>query len=154
MSDWFDKANNIRKGLMDDEIPPFQEMKMWFTRVPDTHLPALLKQVVTCCVAQNIFKSDEAMMENIKRWSDNVKNPMSVLRDDGAPKEACDEDAFELNKHYAAILRGHFGWISCYATKDGCVFRSKDDIRHEMSAADLREVAELITQYVGRRDVE
>lgn len=28
-------------------------------------------------------------------------------------------EEFEITKHYAAVLRGHFGWTSCYTSPDG-----------------------------------
>lgn len=74
----FEKAKAIRRGEV--ELPMYEELTGWIQRAPQTWLPALLAQVVTCCVVGKVFKDFANMMMFIDRAADGAGKPEAVLR--------------------------------------------------------------------------
>ncbi len=81
-SDPFDKAKKIRKGELDSELPHFDEITGWLQRCPQTWLPALLRQTVASCLAQNVFQ-DGKLVVFVERCVTQFNEPgHGVLRED------------------------------------------------------------------------
>lgn len=86
MSDPFDKANQIRSGELDDQLPDYEEMTGWFQRAPMTWLPGLLIAVVQQCILRNVFK--EGGLERIVAASIKSAGPGCELRSSTPPTPA------------------------------------------------------------------
>lgn len=78
-NDPFEKAKAIRRGELDSEIPTFDELRGWIQRVPVTWLPALLAQVITCCVVDNVFQPGK-LIAFAKRAEEKAADPNSIFR--------------------------------------------------------------------------
>lgn len=50
------------------------------------------------------------------------------------------QEAFEINKHYASVLRGHFGWVSCHTNSYGCQWENKHGTRGMMPSDEVRRI--------------
>ena len=56
MSDPFERAKQIRRGELDDEMPDYSELTGWLQRVPVTWLPGLLADAVQLCAIRKVFQ--------------------------------------------------------------------------------------------------
>lgn len=60
------------------------------------------------------------------------------------------EQAFEINKHYASLLREHFKWVSCHTNAYGCQWTSVHGGRGMMPSSEVRRIGEALER--GERD--
>lgn len=79
MSNPFERARKIRKGELDNEMPPYEELTGWIQRVSVTQLPGLLSACVHACVVQDVFQEGR-LLEWVKAAEVNAKDPNSILR--------------------------------------------------------------------------
>ena len=77
VSDPFEESKAIRRGK--GEVPPYEVLTGWIQRAPVTWLPALLTQVVTCCVVRSVFQDDH-LLAYVERAEKLAGDPTSVLR--------------------------------------------------------------------------
>lgn len=81
MSGLFEKASQIRKGALDDEMPSYDELTGWMQRVPETWLPGLLMRLVSMSVIRGVF-ADGGLEKTVERAKQQaLENPQGVLRD-------------------------------------------------------------------------
>lgn len=62
------------------------------------------------------------------------------------------QEAFEINKHYASILQGHFKWVSCHVNSYGCQWSSANGMRGMMPSDEVRRIGAALER--GERDDE
>lgn len=65
------------------------------------------------------------------------------------------EREFEITKHYASVLRGHFGWISCHTKSDGSGVhyqRQSDTQQYFLSGNAVRLAGKEIEDQIGNLD--
>lgn len=55
MNDPFERTKKIRSGELDKEMPPFEELVQWLSRIPKTWLPSLLIRLTDRCERERVF---------------------------------------------------------------------------------------------------
>lgn len=81
VSGLFEKASQIRKGELDDEMPSYEELTGWMQRVPETWLPGLVMRVVSMAVIRGVF-ADGGLEKTVERAKQQaIEHPQGVLRD-------------------------------------------------------------------------
>ena len=77
--DW-DQAAKVKSGEV--EWPGFDTLKVWIQRTPKTMLPAILIQVVTCCLAEKVFR-EGGLLRIVQKCLDDWNKPgHGILRED------------------------------------------------------------------------
>lgn len=77
----FERARQIRRGDLDDEMPMFEELTGWVQRMPMSMLPAMLTQVIASCLHKGVFKEGK-LVSFVCRMVDQWDEPgHGVLRE-------------------------------------------------------------------------
>lgn len=77
--DPFQRAQDIRAGKLDDQMPMYEELTGWLQRVPVTWLPGLLIRVVSLCVICRVFK-DGGIQKVVASTIETAGTPGSFFR--------------------------------------------------------------------------
>jgi len=66
----FQREKDIRFGKLDKEIPGYEEITGWLSRVPMTWLAGILNVAVKQCIARKVFKNNESLLRFVEKSTD------------------------------------------------------------------------------------
>lgn len=72
--DPFAREKLISTGIIDDQMPSYNELVQWLPRLPLTWMPALFIKATEIATIRNVFANKQAMLKVCERSIDNASS--------------------------------------------------------------------------------